>query len=396
MIVGGSCSGAAGHAGAATDGEWDLLSRCESGGNWAINTGNGYQGGLQFAPSMWTAYGGGQDAPEAQQASKEQQIAVAERVLAQQGRGAWPVCGVALSGVTPDNVQPVAAVLAAVSAHARVVGKVVDAADHDVAAPTPDAGPVDAPPVPNQHELAESLEPPGPPEVAAAAVMAPDVQGAVVDSPPELQTPSPDAAPEVPIPDAVPAPDAGAETTLAPDVVLLPAADPQSADPEPEPPAQLVHASATELTDGTGTGTEAALTALIRRYTGTPYIWGGDSPAGTDCSGLASWLANTATGRPVFGDRFDTSTEESSLLARGFRYGTAAGALVIGWNDHHTAITLADGTPVASGEGSGIHIGGGGAYQPQFTHHMYLPMTSRPSQSALSEASAMADEEVTG
>jgi hypothetical protein len=70
--------------------------------------------------------------------------------------------------------------------------------------------------------------------------------------------------------------------------------------------------------------------------------------------------------------------------------------LVIGWNDHHTAITLADGTPVASGEGSGIHIGGGGAYQPQFTHHMYLPMTSRPSQSALSEASAMADEEVTG
>jgi hypothetical protein len=50
--------------------------------------------------------------------------------------------------------------------------------------------------------------------------------------------------------------------------------------------------------------------------------------------------------------------------------------LVIGWNDHHTAITLADGTPVASGEGGGIHIGGGGAYQAQFTHHMYLPITA--------------------
>ena len=144
--------------------------------------------------------------------------------------------------------------------------------------------------------------------------------------------------------------------------------------PESEPVAQLVHASALSY-DGLK---EATLMALIHRYSGTPYIWGGDSSAGTDCSGLASWLANTATGRPIFGDRFDTSTEESELLERGFRYGTAPGALVIGWNDHHTAITLADGTPVASGEGSGIHIGGGGAYQPQFNHHMYLPITPGP------------------
>ncbi|MUL49424.1 peptidoglycan endopeptidase [Mycobacterium sp. CBMA293] len=120
---------------------------------------------------------------------------------------------------------------------------------------------------------------------------------------------------------------------------------------------------------------EAALVSLVHRYSGTPYIWGGDSPAGTDCSGLASWLANAATGRPIFGDRFDTSSEELALLARGFRYGTAPGALVIGWNAHHTALTLADGTPVASGEGGGVRFGGGGAYQPQFDHHMYLPIT---------------------
>ena len=62
------------------------------------------------------------------------------------------------------------------------------------------------------------------------------------------------------------------------------------------------------------------------------------------------------------------------MLARGFKYGTAPGALVIGWNGGHTAVTLPDGTPVSSGEGGGVRIGGGGAYQPQFSHHMYLPV----------------------
>ncbi|MGB3892896.1 MAG: peptidoglycan endopeptidase, partial [Mycolicibacter sinensis] len=117
-----------------------------------------------------------------------------------------------------------------------------------------------------------------------------------------------------------------------------------------------------------------ALMALIQQVSGTPYITGGDSPAGTDCSGLASWVSNVATGRPAFGDRFHTANEESVLLARGFQYGTAPGALVVVWNSHHTAVTLPDGTPVASGEPGGVRIGGGGAYQPQFTHHMYLPM----------------------
>jgi hypothetical protein len=97
-------------------------------------------------------------------------------------------------------------------------------------------------------------------------------------------------------------------------------------------------------------------------------------PAGTDCSGLASLVSNMATDRPVFGDRFNTGNEESALLARGFQYGTAPGALVIGWNGGHTAVTLPDGTPVSSGEGGGVRIGGGGAYQPQFTHHMFLPV----------------------
>jgi hypothetical protein len=118
----------------------------------------------------------------------------------------------------------------------------------------------------------------------------------------------------------------------------------------------------------------ATLLALINQVSGTPYISGGDSPAGTDCSGLASWVSNAATDRPVFGSRFNTGNEETALLSRGFRYGTAPNALVVGWNGRHTAVTLPDGTPVSSGEGGGVRIGGAGAYQPGFTHHMYLPM----------------------
>ncbi|MCW2592356.1 MAG: hypothetical protein JWQ86_4783 [Mycobacterium sp.] len=118
----------------------------------------------------------------------------------------------------------------------------------------------------------------------------------------------------------------------------------------------------------------ATLMTIVNQVSGTPYVTGGDSPRGTDCSGLASWVANAATGRPIYGDRFHTANEESALLARGFKYGTAPGALVIGWNGHHTAVTLPDGTPVSSGEGGGVKVGGGGAYQGQFTRHMYLPV----------------------
>lgn len=76
----------------ATGSVWDELAQCESGGNWAINTGNGYQGGLQFSPSTWAAYGGTQYAPTADLATREQQIAVAEKTQASQGWGAWPAC----------------------------------------------------------------------------------------------------------------------------------------------------------------------------------------------------------------------------------------------------------------------------------------------------------------
>jgi hypothetical protein len=135
-----------------------------------------------------------------------------------------------------------------------------------------------------------------------------------------------------------------------------------------------------------------ALLTLVNSVSGTPYISGGDSPRGTDCSGLVSWVTNAATGRPIYGDRFNTGNIERALLARGFRYGSQPGALNVGWNGGHTAATLPDGTPVSSGEGGGVRVGGGGAFQRQFSHHMFLPVEldeAPPAPDALPAPEAM-------
>ncbi|MFF7636140.1 transglycosylase family protein [Kitasatospora sp. NPDC008050] len=86
-------------ASAASASTWNAVAQCESTGNWNINSGNGFSGGLQFTPSTWAAYGGTQYAATAAQATQAQQIAVAEKVLADQGPGAWPVCS-AKAGLT--------------------------------------------------------------------------------------------------------------------------------------------------------------------------------------------------------------------------------------------------------------------------------------------------------
>jgi len=81
---------------------WDAVAACESGGNWAISSGNGYYGGLQFSQSTWNAYGGTRYASTANLASKSAQIATAQLVLAAQGPGAWPVCSLG-AGLTRAN-----------------------------------------------------------------------------------------------------------------------------------------------------------------------------------------------------------------------------------------------------------------------------------------------------
>ena len=96
-------------ASAADGATWDALAQCESGGDWAINTGNGYYGGLQFSPSTWQAFGGGAYASRADLATREEQIATAEKTLATQGWGAWPACSAKLGLGEADKSGSVAA-----------------------------------------------------------------------------------------------------------------------------------------------------------------------------------------------------------------------------------------------------------------------------------------------
>jgi ABC-type transport system substrate-binding protein len=90
LAIAAGSTGLIATAGAASATNWDAVAACESGGNWGINTHNGFSGGLQFTQSTWAANGG---TGPAQNASRAQQIQVAERVKASQGMGAWPVCG---------------------------------------------------------------------------------------------------------------------------------------------------------------------------------------------------------------------------------------------------------------------------------------------------------------
>ena len=189
-VIGGGGIALAGHAAAAPDSEWDRVAACESGGNWGINTGNGYHGGLQFSQGTWASHGGGEYASSANQATRDQQIAVAERVLASQGRGAWPVCGRGLSGATPRNV-------------------VADAPAPDPAPPAePAAFEPPLPPPPAEPPPPADPAPPAPP---------PPAEPAAVDAPPPAPEPAPPAPPVQEVAAEAPAP--------------------ADAPPPPEPPA---------------------------------------------------------------------------------------------------------------------------------------------------------------
>jgi resuscitation-promoting factor RpfA len=245
-VLGGGSIALAGQAAAATDGEWDQVARCESGGNWGINTGNGYYGGVQFNAGTWASHGGSEFAPSAQLATREQQIAVAERVLATQGRGAWPVCGGPLSGPTPRNVLPTT-----VGMDAPLDAPGINGDPAPQAPPPPDAPPPDAPPPP----------PPPPPP----ADPAPPVQLAANNQPTPVADPAPappadvlppappaDPAPPVqlaannqpaPVADLAPAPPADAlppapPADVAPPADAVPPAPPADAPPPPAEPQQ--------------------------------------------------------------------------------------------------------------------------------------------------------------
>ncbi len=227
-VLGGGSIALAAQASAATDGEWDQVARCESGGNWAINTGNGYQGGLQFSPSTWSAHGGGEYAPAANMASKDQQIAVAERVLASQGRGAWPVCGTGLSRSTPRNVVKDPAP-AATADNPELNAPADPAPAQDAAAPLDAPAPAPAPDAPTIVNVANDVPAPDAPAL--------DVPEAPAPAP---EAPAPAPAPEAPAPDA-PALDVPEAPAPAPDA---PAPAPAPVDaPAPDAPAPVIQAA---------------------------------------------------------------------------------------------------------------------------------------------------------
>ncbi|KLO31761.1 resuscitation-promoting factor RpfA [Mycolicibacter heraklionensis] len=212
-VIGGGSLALAGTAAAATDDEWDHVARCESGNNWGINTGNGYQGGLQFSPSTWSAHGGGKYAPSAHLASREQQIAIAEHVLATQGRGAWPVCGRGLSSASHREVPATPPADAPID-NPDVNGETV-AMDNPMAPPpAPEPAPWWAPPAPEGPAPAEGAAPAAPagwfPEAPAPEAPAPIAEDV---PPPAPEAPAPWWNPEAPAPEA-PAP--GDEVAPAP------------------------------------------------------------------------------------------------------------------------------------------------------------------------------------
>jgi len=143
---------------------WDALAQCESGGNWSINTGNGFYGGLQFTQQSWNGVG---MSGSPMNASREQQIEAAERLLAQQGWGAWPACSAKLglygkTGAAPTYTEPTTTVAAQSQTQQTYTAPAAQAAP---AAPAAQAAPVAAPAAP-------AVEAPAAP-VAAPAVEAP-------------------------------------------------------------------------------------------------------------------------------------------------------------------------------------------------------------------------------
>jgi hypothetical protein len=233
-VIGGSSLAMSAQAAAAPDGEWDQVARCESGGNWGINTGNGYQGGLQFAAGTWSSAGGGEYAPSAHLATREQQIAVAERVLARQGRGAWPVCGVGLSGATQRNVPARPAVNEFLTLDAPELNGEAPAALDE---PLPGAPVLEAPgaePVVEALDVSTAPDPeeplPAPIETVTLAVAEP------------LEAPEPADAPE---------PDSAVIEQTSLNAPLSPAPADPATPPLPDVPAPLYDATNQVVTDGT-------------------------------------------------------------------------------------------------------------------------------------------------
>ena len=326
--------------------DWNAMAQKESSGNWSINTGNGFYGGLQFTQSTWEASGGLQFASRADLATPHQQMLVAEQTLKTQGPGAWPNTFVPASatGLTNAVVDPLADVTK--SASNTVIDAVAEAAGPGAAPISDVAKAVSGAVVDGVADVARaaagSARRRHEPGARAAA-------GGIVDA---VTAAVPPGSPEAPVPSAV-NPDAGA-------------APPDS------------------LGAQRNSGAVAAAMNMAHSMAGKPYIWGGHGEGGADCSGLVSMVVNAFTGAAPSQSRMATPNEGMWLQERGAIVVNSPsevppGTLAVGWNSHHTSGTLPDGTSFeASTEGVPIKVGGDATpwNHDQFTQWAYFPSSA--------------------
>ena len=310
-------------ANAATTHDWSGVANCESSGNWSIDTGNGFYGGLQFTQSTWAGYGGTAFAARADQASPAQQVQIAEKVLAGQGVGAWPVCGKYLTGGSTAAAAQRAAAAPAAAAAARTAP--VPAASAPTA-PAPTA-PAPTRTAPVRGDDADQAAGHGRHAASRAdyTVARGDTVGkiaaahaeawqqlyqdnrAVIGANPNLifpgqrlRTAGAAAAPAAPAP-VTKAPVTKAPVTKAPAAQAPAAAAPVAQAPVAQAPVALVRAAAPAAATRVAAAPVAASSAgvvaekVALAQVGRPYVSGGESPSGFDCSGLVQY-AYTAAG----------------------------------------------------------------------------------------------------
>ncbi|HEX4248980.1 MAG TPA: transglycosylase family protein, partial [Pseudonocardia sp.] len=230
----------AGQAQAAPDNVWDRVAQCESGGNWGISTGNGFQGGLQFTQSTWRSFGGAQFASTANRASREQQIVIAEKVLAGQGWNAWPVCSRKAGARGSSATQRTISVAVKAPAKANTPPK----GDRPANKPTTPTVPSPRRSIEDATPAVPAVLPPAPapllaapaPLLAAATQPAPQAPAPALTALPQLRQPAPAASapatgPGVLLAASPPALEHAAPAPVAAPAPAAPLAAPQAAAP---------------------------------------------------------------------------------------------------------------------------------------------------------------------
>ncbi|MGK4584468.1 transglycosylase family protein [Kitasatospora sp. HPMI-4] len=289
-------------ASAASVSTWDKVAQCESGGDWGINTGNGFYGGLQFTSSTWAAFGGTQYAPQANQATKAQQIAVAEKVLASQGPGAWPVCSVK-AGLTKGGAA------AQVDTSAPAAAPSTAATTAPKTAQAPAAKRQSAPAAAGQATNGTKYTVVDGDWLSSIATKNSvdggwqklyDLNRSVLTQGPDVIFPGQQLA-------------LGGTATAAPQQDAPKPAPKQSSSPSTPAPAPAPAPAKPAAPAAPATGSKAAAINFALSKVGQAYVYGGSSDGGWDCSGLtqAAFRQAGISLPRVAADQADASTRVS-------------------------------------------------------------------------------------